>query len=249
MRHPCHQPEHDGLDDREDRRSGAREPHRRAPRSSPSIPIDGPPSIEGYFDEVFAIPGMIGEMQKHSSASAYVIACFDDTGLDAARCIGDMPVVGIGEAAFHMASLVAGKFSVVTTLVALGAGDRAQSGALRACRPLRQGAGIATSPVLELEVPGSNARGKISEEIKRAISDDRAEAIVLGCAGMADLADELSREHGLPVLDGVACAVRLAEGCRRHSASGHRRSAAMQRPGARVFQELFARFSPEESGR
>ena len=30
-------------------------------------PIDGPPSIEGYFDEVFAIPGMIGEMQKHSS--------------------------------------------------------------------------------------------------------------------------------------------------------------------------------------
>ena len=66
MRHTCHQPEHDGLDDREDRRSGAPQPRRRAPGSSPSIPIDGPPSIEGYFDEVFAIPGMIGEMQKAS---------------------------------------------------------------------------------------------------------------------------------------------------------------------------------------
>ena len=65
--------------------------------------------------------------------------------------------------------------------------------------------------VLDLELPGSDARGKISAEISRAISDDKAEAIVLGCAGMADLADELSREHGVPVLDGVACAVRLAE--------------------------------------
>ena len=45
-----------------------------------------------------------------------LIACFDDTGLDAARCAVAAPVIGIGEAAFHMASLVAGKFSVVTTL-------------------------------------------------------------------------------------------------------------------------------------
>ena len=37
------------------------------------------------------------------------------------------------------------------------------------------------------------------------------EAIVLGCAGMAGLAARLSEQHGLPVLDGVACAVKLAE--------------------------------------
>ncbi|RUU58644.1 aspartate/glutamate racemase family protein, partial [Mesorhizobium sp. M2C.T.Ca.TU.009.01.2.1] len=79
-------------------------------------PADGPPSIEGYFDEVFAIPGIIAEMGKAPAADAYVIACFDDTGLDAARCATEAPVIGIGEAAFHMASLVAGKFSVVTTL-------------------------------------------------------------------------------------------------------------------------------------
>ncbi|TIU25305.1 MAG: aspartate/glutamate racemase family protein, partial [Mesorhizobium sp.] len=79
-------------------------------------PADGPPSIEGYFDEVFAIPGIIAEMGKAPAADAYVIACFDDTGLDAARCVTEAPVIGIGEAAFHLASLVAGKFSVVTTL-------------------------------------------------------------------------------------------------------------------------------------
>ena len=43
------------------------------------------------------------------------------------------------------------------------------------------------------------------------MAEDRAEAIVLGCAGMADLADRLATEHGLPVLDGVTCAVKLAE--------------------------------------
>jgi allantoin racemase len=62
--------------------------------------------------------------------------------------------------------------------------------------------------VLALEDPNSGAREKLSREIKEAIKVDRAEAIVLGCAGMAELAASLSREHGLPV-DGVAAAVRL----------------------------------------
>jgi allantoin racemase len=67
-------------------------------------------------------------------------------------------------------------------------------------------------PVLDLELPGSNARRKISAEIECAIREDRAEAIVLGCAGMADLASSLTQEHGVPILDGVTCAVTLAEG-------------------------------------
>jgi allantoin racemase len=65
--------------------------------------------------------------------------------------------------------------------------------------------------VLELEVPGSAARDRIGREIDRAIEEDGAEAIVLGCAGMADLAAELTRQHGIPVVDGVAAAVKLAE--------------------------------------
>src|SRR5436190_12498604 len=64
-------------------------------------PESGPPSIEGYYDEVFSVPGLIAEMAKAPDMDAYVIACFDDTGLEAARCITDAPVIGIGEAAFH----------------------------------------------------------------------------------------------------------------------------------------------------
>jgi allantoin racemase len=203
----------------------------------------GPPSIEGYFDEAFSVPGLIEEMCKARGIDAHVIACFDDTGLDAARCITDAPVVGIGEAAFHMATLVAGRFCVVTTLsrsVPAIEHNLVRYGLASRCARVR----AADVPVLELEAPGSGARQRISDEIRLAIRDERAEAIVLGCAGMADLASALSQEHGVPVLDGVACAVRLAEslvalGLKTSKSGGY------ATPRAKRFSGLFARFSPD----
>jgi len=205
-------------------------------------PSDGPPSIEGYFDEVFSIPGLIGEMRKAPDMDAYVIACFDDTGLDAARCFTTAPVIGIGEAAFHVASLVAGKFSVITTLgrsVPAIEHNLAKYGLASRCARVR----ASEIPVLDLEKPDSEASSKISAEIDRAIADDRAEAIVLGCAGMADLADRLSAKHALPVIDGVACAVKLAEslvglGLKTSKTGGY----AIPRP--KQFDGLFSQFSP-----
>ena len=93
----------------------------RAVASSGTIIVEtqpdyGPESIEGYYDEVFAIPGLIDNIRRHNGCDGHVIACFDDTGLDAARCIANGPVVGLCEAACIMASMVANKFSIVTTL-------------------------------------------------------------------------------------------------------------------------------------
>ena len=66
-------------------------------------------------------------------------------------------------------------------------------------------------PVLALEDETSDARARIDAEIARALEEDRAEAIVLGCAGMAKLARALSARHGCPVIDGVGAAVKLVE--------------------------------------
>ena len=173
-------------------------------------PEFGPASIEGYFDEAFSIPGLIDEIGKEPNADAFVIACFDDTGLEAARCATLAPVIGIGEAAFHMASLIAAKFSVVTTLsrsIIPIEHNLAKYGLIARCARVR----AAEVPVLALEDPRSGARRLIEQEIERALAEDGAEAIVLGCAGMTDLARELERKAGVPVLDGVACAVSLAE--------------------------------------
>ena len=82
-------------------------------------PSSGPASIEGVYDGALAVPGVIEEIHRAEAsgpAAAYIIACFDDTGLDAARSAVVAPVIGIGEAAFHVASLVSNRFTVITTL-------------------------------------------------------------------------------------------------------------------------------------
>jgi len=203
----------------------------------------GPASIEGYFDEAFSVPGLIEEIAKAPDADAFVIACFDDTGLEAARCAAQAPVVGIGEAAFHMASLIAAKFSVVTTLarsIVPIEHNLAKYGLAPRCARVR----AAEVLVLALEEPGSDARLSIEREIERALADDGAEAIVLGCAGMTDLARDLERKAGVPVLDGVACAVSLAESLVRLNLKTSKRM-TYAAPLAKPYAGEFKRFSPK----
>ena len=206
-------------------------------------PDFGPPSIEGYFDEAFSVPGLLAEVAKAPDADAFVIACFDDTGLEAARCATEAPVIGMGEAAFHMASLIAEKFSVVTTLarsIAPIERNLVKYGLAGRCGRVR----ASNVPVLALEEPGSDARRMIEAEIKRALAEDGAEAIVLGCAGMTDLVRDLERSVGAPVLDGVACAVSLAESLVRIGLRTSKRNTYAP-PLAKAYVGEFARFSPK----
>ena len=99
-------------------------------------------------------------------------------------------------------------------------------------------------PVLELEKPQSNARARIATEIRRTLQEDNAEAIVLGCAGMADLAAALADEFGVPVVDGVAAAVTLAEGLVAQRLTTAKRG-AYAKPLPKSFSGPFARFSPK----
>lgn len=175
-------------------------------------PDSGPVSIEGHFDEAIATAAMLDVVRRAEAegSDAYVIACFGDPGLLAARELVRGPVIGIAEAAMHVASLVATRFAVVTTLErTVGIAEELvhRYGMARHCRRIR----AAEVPVLALEETGSPARARILEECKRARDEDGAGAVVLGCAGMADLAAELSAELGIPVIDGVAAGIKLAE--------------------------------------
>jgi allantoin racemase len=202
----------------------------------------GPPSIEGYFDEAFSVPGLLAEIAKTPAPDAFVVACFDDTGLEAARCATHAPVVGIGEAAFHMATLIAEKFSVVTTLprsIAPIERNLAKYGLAARCARVR----ACKVPVLALEEPGSDARHAIEKEIARALAEDDAEAIVLGCAGMTDLVRDLQRHAGVPVLDGVACAIALAESLVRLGLKTSKRNTYAP-PIAKQYSGAFGQFSP-----
>lgn len=203
----------------------------------------GPASIEGFYDEAFAVPGLIQALQNTPDADAAIIACFDDTGLDAARSAARYPVVGICEAALVTAGQIAKRIAIVTTLprsvVPLEELVRrygfAERAAVTACNV----------PVLDLEKPGSGARGKLETEIARAL-DKGADAIVLGCAGMADLALALSQKFDVPVVDGVAAAVKQAEALAALKLTTSRRG-AYALPGAKAYSGLLKEFTPRSS--
>lgn len=176
-------------------------------------PATGPASIQGPEDGCAALPGTLQEIAKGSDEGfdAIILACFDDTGLAQARELSGVPTIGIGEAAFHAAMLLGEKFSVVTTLsvsVPVIEENLRNYGLASACLKVR----ASEVPVLDLEIPGSDAQEKVSHEIARSLADENPGAVVLGCAGMADLAAQFSKTHKLPVIDGVTAAVGLASG-------------------------------------
>ncbi|WP_333203092.1 aspartate/glutamate racemase family protein [Microcoleus sp. S28C3] len=173
-------------------------------------PVSGPTAIEGHYDEAMSVVGVLEEISKGEAAGidGYVIACFGDPGLLAARELAKGPVLGIAEAAMHAASFISTGFSIVTTLertrvIAQHLVDN--YGMTRLCHKVR----AIDLPVLSLETP--QAKTAILQECRLALEEDHCGAIVLGCGGMADLPTQLSQELGIPVIDGVSAAVKLVE--------------------------------------
>jgi allantoin racemase len=174
-------------------------------------PTFGPASIEGHFDDAIAAAGVVEQVRLADPApDAVVIACFGDPGLDAAREATDAPVLGIAEAAFHAAAMLATGFSVVTTLprtCVIAERLLQRYGFERVCRGVH-GTDI---PVLALEAMTSDTLTQIEAACRHALACDRSGAIVLGCAGMASLTRALQQRLQVPVIDGVAAAVKFAE--------------------------------------
>ena len=204
----------------------------------------GPDSIEGYYDEVFSVPAMLDSVKAHPDAAGVVVGCFDDTGVDAARCVTSAPVIGICQAAMQVASVISGSFTVVTTL------GRSVPGLEHLARRYGYGdlcckvraSGI---PVLALENPALDARDRLRCEIRRALDEDGCEAIVLGCAGMVDMARSLSEELAVPVVEGVSAAVKIVEGLASLGVSTSKRGGyALPRP--KTYGGAFAHYSPDQ---
>jgi allantoin racemase len=210
-----------------------------------ATPRMGPPSIEGYYDEAISSLGMLMEIEQgeKEGIDGYVIACFGDPALYAARELARGPVIGIAEAAMHAASVIAPSFTVVTTLkrtctMAWHLAER--YGMTRFCRNVR----ATDVAVLDLDIPGSQARSIIVEECRRALKEDGAESIVLGCAGMAEFAREIEQEIGAPVVEGVTTAVKWAEALIALGLKTSKRG-DFARPLAKDYKGELSRYSPK----
>ena len=171
----------------------------------------GPRSIEGHYEDMVAAVAMLEVVRDRAADfDAVIIACYGDPGLAAAREISPVPVVGIAEASMLIACTVAHSFSIVTILprVKPMLEDVVRLHGLEA-----RCASIRTTPlsVLDCERDPDAAGRAIIAAGRKAIDEDGAEAICLGCAGMGPLDKLVQAELGVPVLDGTACAVKLVE--------------------------------------
>ena len=214
-------------------------------------PQFGPDSIEGYYDEAFASVGLLSVIRDLEAApeqttdaiGGYVVACFDDTGVDAARCLSSAPVLGLCEAALRMAAAVSSRFAIVTPMaVSVRPLEHlvAKYGAASQC--VVRAAGVRT-----LDFEGANAKtayAALKKQAENCLVNDHAEAIVLGCAGMTDIADRLADELGVPVIDGVSAAVKMIEAMAmlglRTSKAG-----AYASPPMKDYHGMFAGFAPQ----
>ena len=171
-------------------------------------PAVGVPSVESHAEEAIAAIGVIEQVRAHQAdTDAFVIACFGDTGVPAAREVATCPVVGMTEAALHTACLVAHRFVVIT----LPARTIAHSDRVVRALGLEHRCTVTAVdvPVAELVDGSTHLLDAFAEAARGA---DHAEAVVLGCAGLADLVGPLSDTLGVPVIDGVAAGVGIAVG-------------------------------------
>jgi allantoin racemase len=176
-----------------------------------ATPTWGPESAEGWLDSFLSAAAVLDLLRTFEEPfDAVVLAGFGEHGREGARELLDVPVVDITEAAAHLACLLGRRFGVVTTLdrtCGLIEDSLYTAGVSQHCVAV-VGAGLG---VLELADERRTESALLTAA--RRVRDAGAEVIVLGCAGMTGLDRRISAMLDVPVIDGVAAAVRLAESC------------------------------------
>ncbi len=179
-----------------------------------SNPKSGPKSIESIYDELLSCQGTLElAISEMDNFDAFVIACYSDhPTIYALREITDKPVMGIAEASMYAACMIGYQFSIVTTneqWEPLLLDSVRHYGLIDRCASVRS----TRMPVLALEsAKPEETYQMILNTSQKAITEDGAEVICLGCAGMTGLDKKLERELKVPVLDGVVCALKFVEG-------------------------------------
>lgn len=185
----------------------------------------GPASIESAYEEYLSVAPTAALLRDAEAEGfdAAILGCFGDPGLDALREITTrMPVVGPGEAAFHVAAMLGDRFGIVT--VAYGVVSPLRHLVAR-CGLSTKLAGITVAETSVLDVTANRDAiiDAVIEKGRTSVEQHDADALVLGCMSLAflDSTGELEAELGVPVVNparvGLHTAEMLARAGLRHS--------------------------------
>ena len=169
--------------------------------------------IDDYFShhyETVNISNLIKQVEKNNSSDAFIVASFEDIGVDTIRKIISKPIIGIGEASFYIANIIANKFSVITNISQTH--EAIKNNLIKydmdhKCVSLKS----IEVPILDMETMSKANIKKLENEIERTILEDSPEAIILTSAGIFDLTKKLSDKFSLPFIEGVGAATTLVQ--------------------------------------
>jgi allantoin racemase len=171
---------------------------------------EGPFGIESQADADSVVLPLRRLIEADNSSDAFVIACFSDPGLHACREDNARPVFGIAECGVLAALARADRFGVIAT------GQRSIARHVRYLRQMGVMDRFAGERPLDMSVAetasGEKTLDRMIEVGRRLKEQDGAEAVVMGCAGMARHRRALEEALGVPVIDPTQAAVTLAIG-------------------------------------
>jgi Asp/Glu/hydantoin racemase len=167
--------------------------------------------VENRAEAAIASHAVLDLLAKHAAGcDAAIICAFGDPGLAAAREFADIPVVGIEESAILAAWMLGRRYSIICLTPRLRtwyiecAQEHGLAGRLASVRALNL-------PIADITRAKEQLRDRLVEQCMAAIEQDDAEVIIFGGGPIAGLAREARDTIPVPCLDGVSCAVRMAE--------------------------------------
>jgi allantoin racemase len=180
-----------------------------------AVDVDnGISSIESAYEELIAAPGGIDRIcqLEREGIDAAIIGCFGDPGLEAARELVTIPVIGPGEASLLLAAHLGHRFSILSVFSSLAATHRGQAYRAGVLDKLVSVRGIEI-PVLQLMDDPDATFDRIAAAGRVAMEQDGAEVLVFGCMTMSflDVAPRLSAILGIPVINAAQAALKAAE--------------------------------------
>jgi allantoin racemase len=174
---------------------------------------EGPPGIETQAHVEQVVAPILRRIGERPEAAAFVIACFSDPGLHAAREAAGRPVLGIAECGLLTALTLGERFGIISILPGSVARHR------RYVRQLGLDARFAGDLPIGLGVVELSDAGRTLVHLSAIGSELRdhhaADVLVFGCAGMAQYRQEIEAAVGLPVVDPTQAAVTMAIGAVR----------------------------------
>lgn len=170
---------------------------------------DGPPGIQSQRDVDGVVAPLLRAAAAHEAeASAFVVACFSDPGLFALREQSAQPVLGIAESGVLTALTMGQRFGVISILPGSIPRHLRYFGAMGVVDRLAADLAIGLT-VAEL-ADDQRTLARMTEVGLELRDKHGADALVMGCAGMARFRDQVSARTGLPVVEPTLAATGMA---------------------------------------